>query len=69
MLRNIREKRISKTVADASNHACSKPLHTEFTGALTVFHETGTRVHRTLFVAKSKERKYVQATQHSIMKN
>jgi len=57
MLRNVREKRISKTAADASNHASSKPLHKEFTGALTVFHETSTRVHRTLFVAKSKETK------------
>jgi hypothetical protein len=57
MLRNIREKRISKTPADASNHASSKLLHIEFIGALTVFHETSTRVHRTLSVAKIKEKK------------
>lgn len=62
MLRNIREKRISKTVADASNHASSKPLHTEFTGALTVFHEIGTRVHGTLFVAKSKKKKEIRSS-------
>ena len=59
---------LNQTAADASNHASSELLHAEFTGAPTVFHKTSTHVHRMLFVAESKEEKYVQATQHSIIK-